>query len=98
MNFEFGLTNGPVNTHYAPLAALLAHYQQNQTLKPLQEVQPQLNSRDFTPFDKLVQVLISILAGCETLSEVNVRLKPEVNLARIGHWDRFADQSNLSMP
>ena len=30
MKIEFSLTDGPFNTQFAPLAALLAHYQQNQ--------------------------------------------------------------------
>jgi hypothetical protein len=96
MSIEFGLTEGPVNTQYAPLAALSAHYQQNQTLKPLREVQIPIKERDFRPSDKLMQVLLSILAGCETLSEVNVRLKSERDLAKVWQWERFADQSCLS--
>jgi hypothetical protein len=96
MTIEFGLTNELVNTQYAPLAALSAHYQQNLTLKPLEEVQIPVKMRDFSPSDKLIQVLLSILAGCETLFEVNVRLKAEVGLAMVWQWDRFADQSCLS--
>ena len=96
MTLEFGQTDELVNTQYAPLAALLAHYQQNQVFKPLHEVQFAMKSRDFTPYDKLKQVAISILAGCQTLSEVNQRLKPEVHLAQAGGWSHFADQSGLS--
>jgi len=96
MNIEFGLTDGPVNTQYAPLAALLAHYQYNQTLKPLETVRIPIRTRDFSPVDKLLQVLLSILAGCETLYEANTQLKSEVALAQIGHWKGFTDQSNLS--
>lgn len=96
MPIEFGLTAGPVNTRYAPLAALLAHYQYNERLKPLEDVRMSLKTRDFSPTDKLVQSLISILAGCETLSEVNPHLKPEVTLAQVGHWKGFTDQSNLA--
>jgi hypothetical protein len=96
MAIEFGLTDGSVNTQYAPLAALSAHYQHSLTLKPLQDVQIPMKKRDFRPSDKLIQILLSILAGCETLSEVNVRLKSEVGLASVWQWDRFADQSNLS--
>ena len=41
-------------------------------------------------------MLLSILSGCQTLSEVNTRLRPEVALASIWGWERFADQSTLS--
>ncbi len=91
MTIEFGLTDELVNTQYAPLAALSAHYQQNLTLKPLEEFQIPIKKRDFSPSDKLAQVLLSILAGCETLSEVNIRLNPEVGLANVWQWERFAD-------
>jgi hypothetical protein len=96
MTLEFGQTDEFVNTQYAPLAALLAHYQQNQVLKPLQQVAIPMKSCEFSLCDKLQQVLISILAGCETLSEVNQKLKPELHLAAAGGWLRFADQSGLS--
>jgi hypothetical protein len=52
--------------------------------------------REFDQTDKLIQVFLSFLAGCETLSEVNPRLKAEGALARLWGWPRFADQSNLS--
>jgi hypothetical protein len=96
VTIEFGLTDKLVNTQYASLAVLSAHYQQKLTLEPLEEVRIPLKTRDFSPCDKLIQVLLSILAGCETLSEVNVRLKPELGLAKVWQWDRFADQSSLS--
>lgn len=96
MNIEFDLTKGPFNTQFAPLAALLAHYQQNQVLAPLKNVALQMKTRDFSPVSKLKQVLISILAGCETLTAFNSEMDGEVNLAAIGGWERFADQSTLS--
>jgi hypothetical protein len=55
-----------------------------------------MKSCDFTPQDKLEQVLVSILAGCPTLSEVNPKLKAEVGIAQVGGWCRMADQSGLS--
>ena len=96
MTLEIGQTDELVNTQYAPLAALLVHYQQNQVFKPLHEIEIVMKSRDFTPYDKLEQVVVSILAGCHTLSEVNQKLKPELGLALAGGWSRFADQSGLS--
>ena len=96
MTIEFGLTDELVNTQYAPLAALCVHYQEKRMLKPLEVMSIPMKKRDFNATGKLVQVLLSILAGCETVSEVNVRLKPEISLAKVWHWDRFADQSGLS--
>ncbi|MCO5183691.1 MAG: hypothetical protein M9928_06715 [Anaerolineae bacterium] len=96
MTIKLGLTTENINTQYAPLAALFAHYQQNQVLKPLEQVMIPMKSVEFKSIDKLVQVFVSVLAGCQTLSQVNQRLKPERPLAQIGGWPRFADQSGLS--
>lgn len=96
MAIEFGFTDELVNTQYAALAALLVHYQQIEMLQPLENVQIRSKVRDFCPFDKVVQLLVSILAGCDTLSEVNTRLGSETKLAQVWGWPRFADQSNLS--
>lgn len=97
MNIEFGLSQGPFNTKFAPLGAFAARFQRQQTLKPLTQVQLAVKKVDFSVVDKLTQVLISILAGCEFLAEVNPKLKPERVLAQVWQFERFADQSNLSL-
>jgi len=96
MNLEFGLTDNPINTQYAPLAALSAHYQHQNMLNPLTEVAVVQKKRDFTPTDKLIQALLSVLAGCKSQSAINVHLKHEHNLAQVWHWNRFADQSGIA--
>jgi hypothetical protein len=96
MNIEFDLTDGPFNTQYAPLAALLAHYQQNQILAALEKVTLPMKTRDFSPVNKLKQILMSILAGCETLTAFNSEMDGEADLAAIWGGERFADQSTLS--
>ena len=96
MNLTIGLTEELTNTQFAPLAVIFALYQQNNRLEPLKNVLLEMRSRDFTPTDKLMQVLFGILAGCETLYEANSRLKSETHLACVLGWERFADQSNLS--
>ena len=96
MNYEFGLTEGPVNTQYAPLGILLAYYEQKKTLEPLDEIELKMKSYQYTGHDKLKQVFASILAGCETLSEVNQKLHSEHDLAKVCTWSKFADQSTLS--
>ena len=91
MRIEICKTSEGFDTEYAPLAALLAKYQAEKRFQPLKRIPILMKSRDFTATDKLIQVLTSILAGCETLSEVNIRLKAEQGLANIGSWSRFAD-------
>jgi hypothetical protein len=96
MSLAIGFTDEFTNTQYAPLAVLCAHYQATQLLEPLQQVPIPMKSRGFRPGDKLIQVLLSVLAGCGPLYEVNERLKPETGLAALWGWAAFSDQSNLS--
>jgi hypothetical protein len=96
MSIEIGLTNEITNTQYAPLAVLCAHYQTKQLLDPLRQVKIPMKTRVFSPGDKLIQVLLSILAGCGPLYEFNERMKPETGIAAIWDLVAFSDQSNLS--
>lgn len=100
MNLEFGLTKSTAplsfNTCFAPLAALAVYYQQEKILEPLHYVKMAMKTVRFSPVSKLQQVLLSILSGCEHISEVNTRLKPEVALAQAWQLECFADQSVLS--
>ena len=96
MSIEIGHTDEITNTQYAPLAVLCAHYQAKQLLEPLRQVQIPIKTRVFSPGDKLIQILLSILAGCGPLYEFNERMKPETGIAAIWHLAIFSDQSNLS--
>ncbi|MCU0285165.1 MAG: hypothetical protein MUF15_02085 [Acidobacteria bacterium] len=93
---QYIIKKDEVNTQYAPLAALLAHYRSQNRLEQFENVPISIKTRDFSPTDKLEQVLVSILAGCETLSEANPKLKSEHLLAKVCGWSHFSDQSNLS--
>ena len=97
MNIEFGLTKDRlVNTQHAPLAALSAHYQQKKVLESLKAVNVRMKTVDYSPVEKLQQVMLSILSGCEYLSEVNTGLRPDKTLAQVWQLESFSDQSNLS--
>ena len=96
MNIEIDFTTELTNTHFAPLAALSALYQQQKRLESLRQVEIPMRNRYFEPASKLIQVLLSIMTGCKTLSEVTSTLKQEKSLAAVWGWDRFADQSSLS--
>lgn len=96
MTLTFGLTKKFVNTQFAPVAALSAYYQVYQVLKPLESVNIPMKIIDFSPTDKLIQVWLSILTGCEYLSVVNTRLRPERQLAQVWRNESFAHQATLS--
>ncbi len=96
MTIQFDLTTNKFNTQYAPLGLLLALYKEKQVLQPLENMKTTTKIIDFSIVDKLQQILTSILAGCDTISEVNTQLKGDP-LAKAGGWERFADQSTLSL-
>ena len=96
MNLEIDFTPELTNTHFASLAVLLAVYQDKKRLEPFQQVLIPMRNRYFEPAEKLIQIMVSILAGCETLSEVTTSLKQEKSLACVLRSDHFADQSSLS--
>ena len=96
MKIQFKLTAKKFNTQYAPLGLLLALYKEKQVLQPIESLKTRAKIINFSLADKLQQVLVSILAGCDTISEVNTQLKGD-SLAQSGGWVRFADQSTLSL-
>lgn len=96
MAIEFGLTNELVNTQFAPLAALADYYEGQEILAPLQLVTPVTAKRDYPLANQLTQILLSILAGCEYLSVITTRLRPERKMAQLYRIDGFANQSTLS--
>ena len=89
MTPQLGRTTELVNTHFAPVAALIVYYEAQNVLEPLQSV----TEKDE---NKLEQVILSLLTGCRYLAEVNTKLRPERKLAQVKRIDCFADQSTLS--
>jgi hypothetical protein len=96
MAISFGLTPELVNTQFAPVAALSTYYQAYHLFEPLQTVPIEMKTLDFSPSNKLIQVFLSILTGCEYLSVVNTRLRPERQLAQLWNNESFAHQSTLA--
>ena len=96
MNLEIDSTAEEFNTHFAPLAVLLAHYQEVSRLEPLEMVTLSMKTRDFSPICKLKQFLISILTGCESISVIDTVLRPEGAFAQVCGFDQFATQATIS--
>ena len=91
------LTNMPEMTCFAPLGVLGYCLTRTTFLTALlQAVELQLKVVEHTPSDKLLDLLVSILAGCRSLSHSNIRIRPELALASAWGRERFADQSTLS--
>src|SRR6266487_3189948 len=87
----------PENTSCAPLGVLGYCLTRTAFLQPvLAPVQLPLKTVQHTPANKLLDVLVSILAGCRAISQVNTCLRPDLALARAWGRTQFADQSTLA--
>lgn len=96
MPLQFGLTPELTNTQFGPVAVLAAYYKVENVLGPLQSVTSASDQGDFSLSNKLTQLILSILTGCEFISMVNTRLRPEQKMSQLYRIDRFAEQSTLS--
>jgi hypothetical protein len=96
MTIKCGLTEELVNTQFGPVAALAAYYENKKVLEPLQIIIPMVEKSNFPLANQLTQVVLSILTGCEYVSLVNTKLRPERKLAQVYRIEQFAHQSTLS--
>jgi hypothetical protein len=87
----------PQATSFAPLGVLGYCLMRTGFLRPLwTEVTLPLKVVDHTLEAKLIAVLVSLLAGCRAISQVNTRLRPDVALAQAWGVPTFAEQSALA--
>jgi hypothetical protein len=96
MLLGYGLTTELTNTQFAPVAALSAYYEAENVLKPLRNVNSSNDQGEFALANKLTQLILSILTGCEFISVVNTKLRTERQLAQVNRIASFADQSTLA--
>jgi hypothetical protein len=91
------LTDMPNETGFAPLAVLGYCLIRTQFLEPVwAELDLPLKAVDHSPRNKLQDVVLSILAGCRAISQVNTRLRPDLALAYAWGRQPFAEQSTLA--
>lgn len=97
MSIAIALEPGVGHCSMVPLAVLGYCLSQSHFLQPVWEpIQLGMRQRDYAPVDKLEDVVVSILAGCRSIQNINVRLRPEQALAQAWGRSRFADQSTYS--
>jgi hypothetical protein len=84
-------------TSYAPLAVLGAYVRQQDLLSPLDsrlEFRKPMHTE--RPLEALLDVWVSMLAGCRSVNQVNTKIRPEVLLAKAWGRERFCEQSTLA--
>lgn len=97
MTIKIRLTSMPEETNFVPLGVLGYCLTRTNFLAPLFAglVLP-IKKVDHTPSEKLLDVLVSILAGCRALYQVNTRIRPDTALARAWGREQFAEQATLT--
>ena len=91
------LTTMPQDTNFAPLGILGYCLMRTAFLAPvLADLALPIKEVDHAPEAKLMDILVSILAGCRAIYQVNTRIRPDLALARAWGRERFAEQSNLT--
>jgi hypothetical protein len=83
-------------TNYAPLAAFGYALGRAGVLSPLREVALSIKTLDHSPFDKLIEALVLILAGGRATSQADLLLRPNHLLARCWGQEQFAQQATLA--
>jgi len=97
MTNRLGLSDMKSNTQFAPLALLGYRLQQRDFFAPLREqIQIPQKHLSYTPYDKLLTCLVSILSGCHAISQINTRIRPDTALTRAWGFQGFAEQSTVA--
>lgn len=87
----------PEETNFAPLGVLGYCLMRTSFLAPvLQAVTVPLKTVAHAPAAKVLDVLVSILAGCRAITQINTRLRPDLALACAWGRPQFADQATVT--
>src|SRR5205823_13591776 len=85
------------NTQWVPLALLGYRLQQRDFFAPLsQHLELTQKKVLYTPQDKLLTCLVSIMSGCQANCHIDTRIRPDRALAHAWRLERFAQQSTLA--
>jgi hypothetical protein len=94
MHQLLGLSDMKANTQWAPLALLGYRLQQRKFFDPLYQYLD-LNQKQlrYSSQDKLITCLVSIMSGCQAISHIDTRIRPDRALAQAWGLECFAQQS-----
>jgi hypothetical protein len=94
MHQLLGLSDMKANTQWAPLALLGYRLQQRQFFEPLyQHLNLHQKQLRYTSQEKLITCLVSIMSGCQAISHIDTRIRPDRALAQAWGMECFAHQS-----
>jgi hypothetical protein len=91
------LVSMPTETSFAPLGVLGYCLSRTGFFKPLWgDLRVPLKTVDHRPEAKLLDVVVSILAGCRAIAQTNTRMRPDLALAYAWGRERFAEQATIA--
>lgn len=96
MNIRVGLCHRADNCAFVPSAAVGYCLTRRDFFGSLSGINLPMKTIDHTPQQKLQDLLVSILAGCQCLSQIDTKLRPEQALARAWQRKQFASQSTIA--
>lgn len=97
MNTNICLTSLSKESNFVPLGVLGYCLTRTEFLAPVfANLQLDIKTVEHAPAEKLVDLLVNILTGCRSISQINTRLRPDLALARAWKRERFAEQSSLA--
>ena len=97
MHRLLGLSDMETNTQWAPLALLGYRLQQRKFFEPLyQQLDLHQKQLRYTSQDKLITCLVSIMSGCQSISHINTRSRPDRALAQAWGLTCFSEQSSVA--
>jgi hypothetical protein len=84
-------------TQFAPLVALGFFVREYDLLSPITSrlAFTQATHTDY-PIEALLEVWVSMLAGCRSIWQINTKIRPDLVLAQAWGREQFADQSTVA--
>lgn len=84
------------DTQYVPLAVLGYCLTRTGFFAPLRAVNLNMKTVHHAPVEKLLDSVVSILANCTSIKQVDLRIRPDLVLAEAWGREQFAQQSTLA--
>lgn len=84
-------------TGFAPLAIIGAYIRTYDLLSPIMSrLAFSQKMHTHHPKQALIDIWVSILAGCRSISQINPKLRPEISLAKAWGREQFREQPTLA--
>jgi hypothetical protein len=94
MHQLLGLSDMQAKTQWAPLALRGYRLQQRKFFEPLyQHLDIHQKQLRYTSQEKLITCLVSIMSGCQAVSHIDIRIRPDRALAQAWGMEGFAHPS-----